>query len=85
MRTIITLSSLGLTFALGLSSAALAAPGAFSRESAAAQNQNRSLHKRYYRLDLNRARGEGSGTTRVPSRDGTGTAGPDVRKPLVPR
>jgi hypothetical protein len=83
MRTMITLSTLGLTLALGLSSAALAAPSALSRDSAAAQQQTQYLHKKYYRHDQNRARGEGSGTARVPSRDGIGTASPDVRKPVV--
>jgi hypothetical protein len=83
MRTIITLSSLGLTLALGLSSAALAAPGALSRDSAAAQHQTQYLHKKYYRHDQSRARGEGFGMTRVPSQDGIGTASPDVRKPVV--
>jgi hypothetical protein len=41
------------------------------------------LHKKYYRHDQNRARGEGFGMTRVPSQDGIGTASPDVRKPVV--
>jgi hypothetical protein len=78
MRTIITLSFLGLTLALGLGSAALAAPG--GRDSAI---ENHYLHKRYYSHDQDRARGAGSGTTRLPKKDGVGTASPDVRKPMV--
>jgi hypothetical protein len=98
MRTIITLSALGLTLALGLGSAALAAPGnrsalLQSRDSAIEQNRNHYLHKRYYGHDQDRARDERSGTTRLPapddigtvSPDGIGTASPDVRKPVTPR
>jgi hypothetical protein len=87
MRTILTISSLGLTLALGLGTAALAAPGdryaLQSRDSAIEQNRNHYLHKKYYRHDQDRARGEGSGTTRLPDRDGVGTANPDVRKPVI--
>jgi hypothetical protein len=85
MRTIITLSSLGLTLALGLGSAALAAPGEryalLERRDTAIGTHY--LHKRFYRHDQDRARGEGSGTTRLPDRDSIGTASPDVRKPVV--
>jgi hypothetical protein len=78
MRTIITLSFLGLTLALGLGSAALAAPGG-----RASVIENHYLHKRFYSHDQDRSRGEASGTTRLPKRDGVGTASPDVRKPVV--
>lgn len=86
MRTLITLSSLGLTLALGLSSAALAVPGdryAYLESRKSALNQNYYLHKRYYRHDQDGARGEGSGTTRLPDRQGVGLASPDVHKPVV--
>src|SRR5919108_4574781 len=86
MRTIITLSSLALTLALGLGNAAHARPGDRSRGSAIEQNQNHYLHKRFYRNDQNRARGESSATTRYPDRrapDDLGAARPEVRKPFA--
>jgi hypothetical protein len=79
MRTFIALSSLGLTLALGVGSAALAAPGG----SAVEQNRNHYLHKKYYRLDQDRARGERSGTIHLRDPDALGAASPDGRKPLV--
>jgi hypothetical protein len=87
MRTIITLSSLGLT--LALSGAALAAPANRSADRtgyASEQLQNHYRHKRYYRHDQDRARGEGSGMSRLQDgrgRDGVGTARPQVRKPAL--
>jgi hypothetical protein len=96
MRTITTLSSLGLTLALG--GAVLANPVdryaqpldryAFLERTANAndQLQNYYRHKRYYRHDQRRERGEGSGTSRSQhhrDRDGVGTARPEVRKPVL--
>jgi hypothetical protein len=91
MRTMITLSSLGLTLALGLASAAHARPGDRyahfdGRGSGFEQNQNYYLHKRYYRHDQNRARSDGSGSTRLPDSrggDGVGEARPEVREPMI--
>jgi hypothetical protein len=89
MRTIITLSSLGLT--LALSGATLATPvarSAFLERTGTVheQMQNHYRHKRYYRHHQDRAPGEGSGTNRLQdgrSRDGVGTARPHVRKPAL--
>ena len=86
MRMIITLTSLGLTLALGLGDTARAAPGGIALlegRDAAAQTQNYYLHKKYYRHNADRARGDRSGTTRNPNQDAVGTANPDVRKPVV--
>jgi hypothetical protein len=88
MRTIITLSSLGLT--LALSGATLATPvgrSAFLERAGTAheQMQNHYRHKRYYRHHQDRAPGEGSGTSRLQdgrSRDGVETA-PQARKPAL--
>jgi hypothetical protein len=89
MRTTITLSSIGLT--LALSGAALATSvnrSAFLERTGYAneQLQNHYRHKRYYRHDQDRARGESSGTSRLQEgrgRDGVGTARPQVRKPAL--
>jgi hypothetical protein len=89
MRTIITLSSLGLT--LALSGAALANPvgrSAFLERTGSAheQMQNHYRHKRYYRHHQDRDRGEDSGASRLQdgrSRDGVGRARPEVREPAV--
>jgi hypothetical protein len=89
MRTIITLSSVGLI--LALSGATLATPVGRSAilehtGTAHEQMQNHYRHKRYYRHHQDRAPGEGSGTSRLQdgrSRDGVGTARPQMRKPAL--
>ena len=86
MRTIITLSSLGLTLVLGLGDAAHARPGDRYSGSAIEQNHDHYLHKRFYRNDQDRARGEVSATPRHPDRrnpDDLGAARPEVRKPVA--
>jgi hypothetical protein len=85
MRTILTLSSIGLTLALsGAVQATSANRTAFLERTASTneQIQNYYRHKRYYRQDENRARDERSMTNRR-NRDGAGTAQPGVRKPVL--
>jgi hypothetical protein len=82
MRTIVTLSALGLT--LALSAAAIANPversALLERTGYATdQLQKHYRHKRYYRHDQNRARGQGHLQDRR-DRTGAGTARPEVRK-----
>jgi hypothetical protein len=85
MRAIITLSSLGL--ALALSGAALATPASRSAVLEPAglakeQLQNHYRHKRYYRHEQDRARGEGRLQDRR-HRDGVGAARPALRQPPI--
>jgi hypothetical protein len=85
MRTIITLSCLGLT--LALSGAALATPASRSAQierlgSSAEQMQNYYRHKKYYGHGQDRTRGERSHLDRR-NPDGTGTSRPEVRKPAL--
>jgi hypothetical protein len=85
MSTIITLSSLGLT--LALSGAALATPAnrsAFRERTgfASEQMQNYYWHKRYYRHEQDRARGE----HRLQDRrypPGVGAARPALPRPAI--
>jgi hypothetical protein len=89
MSTIITLSSLGLT--LALSGAALATPAnrsvfldertGFAKEQKE-QLQNYYRHKRYYRHEQDRARGDGLLQDRR-SLDGVGAARPALPTPAI--
>jgi hypothetical protein len=85
MRTIIALSSLGLT--LALSGAAHATPvnrSAFLERAGSASESVQSYyrHKRYYRQDEERTRDQRANTHRQ-APQGNGTARPGVRKPAV--
>jgi hypothetical protein len=85
MSTIITLSSLGLT--LALSGAALATPAnrsAFLERTGFAneQMQNYYTHKRYYRHEQDRARGEGRLQDRRQPH-GVGAARPALPTPAI--
>jgi hypothetical protein len=95
MSKIITLSSLGLTLALG--GAALISPingnaepasryAFLERTGTSEQLQNHYRHKRLYQHDQRRNR-ENSGASRHPDRSenkGLGRARPELRKPVLP-
>src|SRR5918992_6362715 len=84
MRTIITLSALGLTLALGGATFANPAERSALLERTGQANeqlQNHYRHKRYYRHDQDRLRGLDSGANRQGRRDGRGTTAPQARKP----
>jgi hypothetical protein len=87
MRTIITLSALGLTLALGGATFANPAERSALLERSGHVNdqlQNHYRHKRYYRHDQDRHRGPDSGANRLQGRrDGLGTTPPQARKPAL--
>jgi hypothetical protein len=85
MRTIITLSCLGLTLALSGSVPVTPASRAAQIERTSPSNeqmQNHYRHKRYYGHGQDRPRGEPSGRDRR-NRNGTGTAKPEMPKPAL--
>jgi hypothetical protein len=96
MRMIITLSSLGFSFAVGGGSVATPIDRLEKPADRHALLDRRSYakeplldyyrHKRYYRHDPHRARGQDSGQIQLPPRrdpDGLGTTRPETPEPVV--